>query len=94
MSHWDIHYPRHDAFGMKSYYTTWERGIAATYRYIRPIIMEGGWVEASHGNSINGDGYSNYTEVRHGEYNEGKGANVNMMDLRFNSNVNVGETHS
>jgi hypothetical protein len=85
---------RHDAFGMKSYYTTWERGIAATYRYRRPIIMEGGWVEASHGNSINGDGYSNYTEVRHGEYNEGKGANVNMMDLRFNTDVNVGETHS
>jgi len=85
---------RHDAFGMKSYYSTWERGIAATYRYIRPIIMEGGWVESSHGSSINGDGYSNFAEVRQGEYNEGKGANVNMMDLRFSTDVNSGETHS
>lgn len=85
---------RHDAFGMKSYYTTWERSYATTQRYNRPIIMEGGWVEASHGNSIKGDGYANFAEVRQGEYDEGKGANVNMMDLRYSSSVNSGETHS
>lgn len=85
---------RHDAFGMKQYYQNWERGIASKYRYIRPIIMEGGWVEASHGGSIAGDGYANFAEVRQGEYDEAKGANVNMMDLRYSSNVNSGETHS
>lgn len=85
---------RHDAFGMKSYYTTWERGIASKYHYLRPILMEGGWVESSHGNSIKGDGYNNFAEVRQGEYNEGKGANVNMMDFRFSTNVLTGETHS
>ena len=85
---------RHDAFGMKTYYTTWERGFATKYRYVRPFIMEGGWVEASHGNSIKGDGYANFAEVRQGEYDEANGANVNMMDLRYSSNVNSGETHS
>lgn len=85
---------RHDAFGMKSYYKDWERGIATKYRYLTPFVMEGGWVESSHGGSIKGDGYANFAEVRQGEYNEGKGANVNMMDLRFSSNVNTGETHS
>jgi hypothetical protein len=85
---------RHDAFGMKNYYKAWERGIAAKYRYQTPFVMEGGWVESSHGNSIKGDGYNNFAEVRQGEFNEGKGANVNMMDLRFSSNVNTGETHS
>jgi hypothetical protein len=85
---------RHDAFGMKSYYTTWERNFAASMRYVRPIIMEGGWVESSHGSSINGDGYANYAEVRQGEFDEGKGACVNMMDLRYNSNFDAGETHS
>lgn len=85
---------RHDAFGMKQYYKDWERSIATKYRYIRPIIMEGGWVEASHGSSITGDGYANFAEVRQGEYAEGKGANVNMMDLRYSSDVNSGETHS
>ena len=85
---------RHDAFGMKSYYMDWERGIATKYRYLRPIIMEGGWVESSHGGSIAGDGYANFAEVRQGEYDEAKGANVNMMDFRYSSNVNTGETHS
>ena len=85
---------RHDAFGMKQYYQNWERGIASKYRYIRPIIMEGGWVEASHGGSIAGDGYADFAQVRKGEYDEAKGANVNMMDLRYSSNVNSGETHS
>ena len=85
---------RHDAFGMKNYYKAWERGIAAKYRYLTPFAMEGGWVESSHGGSIKGDGYNNFAEVRQGEYNEAKGANVNFMDLRFSSNVNTGETHS
>ena len=85
---------RHDAFGMKTYYSNWERGYAATQRFNRPFIMEGGWVESSHGGSIKGDGYANFAEVRQGEFDEAKGANVNMMDLRFDSNVNSGETHS
>ena len=85
---------RHDAFGMKSYYTTWERSIASKYYGVRPIIEEGGWVESSHGSSINGDGYANYSEVRKGEYDEGKAAHVNMMDLRYSNNVKSGETHS
>lgn len=85
---------RHDAFGMKQYYQNWERGIATKYRYIRPIIMEGGWVEAQHSGSISGDGYANFAEVRQGEYDEAKGANVNMMDLRYSNNVHSGETHS
>lgn len=85
---------RHDAFGMKQYYQDWERGIATKYRYLRPIIMEGGWVEAQHSGSIGGDGYANFAEVRQGEYDEAKGANVNMMDLRYSSDVHSGETHS
>ena len=71
---------RHDAFGMKQYYKDWERGIAAAYRGIVPITMEGGWVESSHGGSIAGDGYKNFAEVRQGEYDEAKGSYVNMMD--------------
>lgn len=85
---------RHDAFGMKHYYSDWERGIAQIYHFKVPIIMEGGWVEGSHGDAIKGDGYRNYAEVRQGEFSEGKGAHVNMMDLRYSSNVNAGETHS
>lgn len=85
---------RHDAFGMKQYYKDWERGITSTYHGIVPFTMEGGWVESSHGGSIAGDGYKNFAEVRQGEYDEAKGGYVNMMDLRFATNVNTGETHS
>ena len=85
---------RHDAFGMKQYYQDWERRIATTYRYQCPFIMEGGWVKSSHGSSIKGDGYADYAEVRKGEFDEGKGANVNMMDFRFSSSPQTGETHS
>lgn len=85
---------RNDAFGMKSYYKDWERSFASAHRYQRPIIMEGGWVRTSHGGSIKGDGYADYAEVRQGEYYEGKGANVNMMDLRYGSNTAMGETWS
>ena len=85
---------RNDAFGMKSYYKDWERNFAAAHRYQRPILMEGGWVRTSHGGSIKGDGYADYADVRRGEYNEGKGANVNMMDFRYGSNTAMGETWS
>ena len=85
---------RHDAFGMKTYYSTWERNYAATQKFKRPIILEGGWVKSSHGSSITGDGYETYADVRQGEYDEGKGAYVNMMDFRYNSNLVNGETFS
>lgn len=85
---------RNDAFGMKSYYSDWERNFAAAHRYKRPIIMEGGWVKTSHGGSIKGDGYADYADVRKGEYYEGKGANVNMMDFRYGSSLTEGETWS
>ena len=85
---------RNDAFGMKSYYQDWERNMAARYRFQRPIVMEGGWVRTSHGNSIKGDGYEDYADVRRGEYYEGKGANVNMMDFRYGSDTAMGETYS
>ena len=55
---------RHDAFGMKTYYSTWERNFIAKWKYLVPVVMEGGWVKNSHGNSILGDGYANYAEVR------------------------------
>ena len=32
--------------------------------------------------------------MRQGEYDEAKGSYVNMMDFRFATNVNTGETHS
>lgn len=84
---------RHDAFGMKTYYSTWERNFAERYKFVRPIIAEGGWVRGSHGNSILGDGYKNYAEVRRGEFDEAKGAHANMMDLRYSSS-GYGETFS
>ena len=43
---------RHDAFGMKTYYSTWERNFIAKWKYLVPVVMEGGWVKNSHGNSI------------------------------------------
>ena len=85
---------RHDAFGMKQYYKDWERNFATAHRFERPIIMEGGWVKSSHGSSINGDGYANYSEVRQGEYYEGRNACVNMMDFRYSSDITGGETWS
>lgn len=39
---------RHDAFGMTTYYGSWERRFAEKYRNICPIIMEGGWIVKSH----------------------------------------------
>lgn len=81
---------RHDAFGMTTYYGSWERKFAEKYRYVRPIIMEGGWiVKAHHSFWIDPRGYKNPKEVRQGEYDDSKEAHVNMMDLRFG-----GETSS
>lgn len=55
----------------------------------------GRWLgENSHGNSIQGDGYANYAEVRQGEFDEAKTACVNMMDLRYNSDFHNGEAYS
>lgn len=85
---------RHDAFGMKTYYSTWERNFIAKWKYLVPVVMEGGWVKNSHGNSILGDGYANYAEVRQGEFDEAKTACVNMMDLRYNSDFHNGEAYS
>lgn len=85
---------RQDAFGMKTYYSTWERNYAASKKFQRPIVMEGGWVKSSHGGSIKNDGYSTYADVRRGEFEEAKGAFVNMMDFRYNKNIINGETSS
>lgn len=85
---------RSDAFGMKSYYSTFERSIAKKWNFQRPIIMEGGWVKTSHGSSIKGDGYADFAAVRKGEFDEAKGALVNMMDLRYSSDIKNGETWS
>ena len=85
---------RHDAFGMKTYYATWEQNFARNYEFKRPIVAEGGWVKSSHGGSIAGDGYSSYAEVRKGEFEEAKGASANMMDFRYSSNIVNGETFS
>lgn len=85
---------RHDAFGMKTYYTTWERGFAKSKKFKRPIIAEGGWVKISHGNSIKNDGYESYADVRKGEFSDAKGACANMMDFRYAKDLQNGETYS
>lgn len=85
---------RHDAFGMKHYYMEWEKGFIAARKYQIPVLAEGGWVKGSHGSSISSDGYTNYADVRRGEYEDAAGACVNMMDLRYNSNISSSETWS
>lgn len=93
---------RHDAFGMGSYYRQWELDYALSQKHNRPILMEGGWVESSHGSSAYSDAawtdqshtYTNYADVRRGEYSDGRASFVNMMDLRYNNNTNQSETHS
>lgn len=85
---------RHDAFGMKGYYKTWEKNYAINYRYKRPILGEGGWVKNSHGNSIKNDGYATYADVRKGEFEDAKAASANMLDFRYSSNIVNGETFS
>lgn len=82
------------AFGMHSYYSDWEKGFIHTQRWKVPIHCEGGWVKASHGNSIFGDGYADYAEVRRGEFDDARDACVNTMDFRYNSDIGSGETWS
>ncbi|MCQ2114592.1 MAG: DUF4832 domain-containing protein [Bacteroidales bacterium] len=76
---------RQDAFGMTDYYKSWERGYAATWRFKRPIVMEGGWIVNQHRYWIDGSGKyreGHPEDVRQGEYDECKLAKVNMMDFR------------
>lgn len=77
---------RQDAFGMSGYYQSWEKGIAAKWRYKLPNIMEGGWVTGQHPFNTDARAYVTKGDVRRGEYADSKEAGVNMMDFR------VGET--
>lgn len=78
------------AFGMHTYYSTWEKNITSTYRYKAPIVAEGGWVKSSHGDAIKGDGYNNYAEVRAGEFEDSRQAHANTMDFRYDANALTG----
>lgn len=82
---------RHDAFGMKTYYSTWERNFISARRHQVPVLGEGGWVVGSHGDQIKSDGYETYKDVRMGEFEEARYACVNMMDLRYSSKIGNGE---
>ena len=82
------------ALGMHTYFSTWEKSTLGLFKYKAPITGEGGWVEASHGNSIKGDGYNSWAEVRQGEYDDAKSIHANTMDFRYNSSITVGETYS
>lgn len=82
------------AFGMHTYYSTWEKNFVASHRYKVPVTCEGGWVKSSHGNSIKNDGYEDYAQVRQGEFDDARHACANTMDLRYNSNITVGEAYS
>ena len=82
------------AFGMHQYYSDWEKGFIHTQRWKVPIHAEGGWVKASHGNSIKGDGYADWGEVRKGEFDDARDACANTMDFRYNSTITEGETWS
>lgn len=79
---------RQDAFGMTSYYGTWEKKYAAKWNFKRPIIMEGGWVTAQHDITQDPRKYKTVADVRKGEYDDSQEAKVNMMDFR------IGETDS
>ncbi len=67
---------RHDAFGMTTYYGSWERRFAKKYRNICPIIMEGGWIVKSHSYWQDPRGYrkdSHSEDVkRRGEFDDSK----------------------
>lgn len=76
---------RHDAFGMHSYYRSWERGFANSWNFKRPVIMEGGFIVNQHRYWIySEDGYreGHPEDVRRGEYEQSGESRVNMMDLR------------
>lgn len=85
------------AFGMKTYYGTWEKNIAARYRYQVPVIAEGGWVKASHGDAPMRwatENYADWAAVRQGEFDQAREACASMMDFRYNDNVEMSETWS
>lgn len=78
---------RHDAFGMTNPdwgYSTWEKSIAASWRYRVPIIMEGGYIVSSHSYWNDPAGYrqGHPEDVRQGEFDASAEAHVNMMDFR------------
>ncbi len=82
------------ALGMHTYFSTWEKGMFTSLMYQVPYTAEGGWVRTSHGGSIKGDGYADWSEVRKGEYDDAKTIHANTMDFRYSSSVNEGETWS
>ena len=83
------------AFGMHTYFSTWEKSILLRNRYVCPAASEGGWVRASHSlSAIQNEGYSDWGDVRRGEYEDAVGSCVNTMDFRYNSNITEGETWS
>lgn len=85
------------AFGMKTYYGTWEKSMAAKYRYQVPLIAEGGWVKASHGDAPmrwDTENYKDWADVRKGEFDQAREACASMMDLRYNDNLEMSEAWS
>ncbi len=75
---------RSDAFGMNSYYGSWEKAIARSWNYRRPILMEGGWIVNQHSYWNDPAGYrkGHPEDVRKGEFDASAEAHVNMMDFR------------
>ncbi len=73
---------RHDAFGMSDYYQDWERKLATKWKFTRPIIMEGGWVNNHHDITLDPRGYKTPADVRKGEFEDAEEAHANMMDFR------------
>ena len=65
-------------------YSTWEKAIAAQWRYKVPIIMEGGYIVSSHSYWNDPAGYrqGHPEDVRQGEFDSSAEARVNMMDFR------------
>ena len=82
------------AFGMHTYFSTWEKSMLQKNRYLRPIASEGGWVRKHGISAIQGDGYSDWGDVRRGEYEDAIGSCVNTMDFRYNRNITESETWS
>lgn len=78
---------RHDAFGMTTYYSGWERDFAAPWIGKLPIMFEGGWVTQSHRYTDDPRGYETIEDVRRGEYEDAVEAQVNTMDFRINETV-------
>ncbi len=78
---------RHDAFGMTSYYQSYEKGIVTQWFPTRPVIMEGGWCVNTMNYSIDPRGYKTAADVRQGEYDDSKEAHVNVMDFRAGGEV-------